>query len=206
MRLHFVLSTESLVTFTARERFLASVNPDVFVTVMFQGELFRAEPTLVGFFSRVSSHVKFTVCLERKPLGAELALMGSHPEMSILYMGVTVGLGGKGHGAILTQIRFLSCVDSNVRFDVANLPEGFGAHQTNECALGLGPVSSALERLPFNVPVLCFDKELLPFLKCEWPIDVFQDDRRVRDVWERNGSVLFDIHTRREGKIEWKVI
>ena len=46
MRLHFVLSTESLVTFTARERFLASVNPDVFVTVMFQGELFRAEPTL----------------------------------------------------------------------------------------------------------------------------------------------------------------
>ena len=46
MRLHFVLSTESLVTFAARERFLASVNPDVFVTVMFQGELFRAEPTL----------------------------------------------------------------------------------------------------------------------------------------------------------------
>ena len=45
--------------------------------------------------------MKFTVCLERKPLGAELALMGSHPEMSILYMGVTVGLGGKGHGAIL---------------------------------------------------------------------------------------------------------
>ena len=45
--------------------------------------------------------MKFTVCLERKLLGAELALMGSHPEMSILYMGVTVGLGGKGHGAIL---------------------------------------------------------------------------------------------------------